>query len=40
MNNVDGTIEIADIINSDSKYSQRGDRDRDRDRDRMWMSKR
>ena len=33
INNDDGTIEVDDIINADSEYSQW------RDRDRMWMSR-
>ena len=32
INNDDGTIEVGDIINADSEFSQW------RDRDRMWMS--
>ena len=33
INNSDGTIEVDDIINAESEYSQW------RDRDRMWMSR-
>ena len=33
INNGDGTIEVDDIINADSEYSQW------RDRDRMWLSR-
>ena len=33
INNDDGTIEVDDIINADSEFSQW------RDRDRMWMSR-
>ena len=33
INNVDGTINVYDIINADSEYSQW------RDRDRMWMDR-
>ena len=33
INNDDGTIEVDDIINADTEYSQW------RDRDRMWLSR-